>query len=136
MSAPNAPCPCGTGRKYKKCCRPFHYGQQPAHAEQLMRSRYAAYAAGEVDYILATTHPSSPHFKRNTAAWRAEVRHFSLQTTFQSLTVQQSSENGDRARVRFFATLKQGTRDVSFGEESEFIRVDGRWLYMHGTATQ
>ena len=136
MSAPNAPCPCGTGRKYKKCCRPFHYGQQPAHAEQLMRARYTAYAAGEIDYILATTHPSSPHFKHNTAAWRAEVRHFSLQTTFQSLTVHQTTEDGDRARVRFFATLKQGTRDASFGEESDFVRVDGRWLYVHGTATQ
>jgi len=136
MSAPNAPCPCGSGRKYKKCCRPFHYGQQPAHAEQLMRARYAAYAVGEVDYILTTTHPDSPHFRPNTAAWRADVRHFSLRTTFQSLTVHHAQEDGDTAQVRFFATLKQGDQDASFGEESQFSRVDGRWLYVHGTAAQ
>ena len=134
MSAPNAACPCGSARKYKKCCRPFHFGQQPATAEQLMRARYSAYAVGEVGFILSTTHPDSPHFKSNTAAWRADVSHFSLQTTFQSLTVHHAQEDGDTAMVRFFATLKQGARDASFGEESQFARVDGRWLYVHGTA--
>jgi SEC-C motif-containing protein len=132
MSGPNAPCPCGGGQKYKRCCRRFHYGAPPPHAELLMRARYAAYAVGEVDFILATTHPASPHFRADTATWRSEVQRFSQQTRFESLTVKLAEEDGDTARVRFFARLRQGARDASFGEESTFRRVDGRWLYLDG----
>ncbi|MDG1481058.1 MAG: YchJ family metal-binding protein [Myxococcota bacterium] len=132
MSAPNGPCPCGSGRKYKKCCRVFHYGRLPDHPEQLMRSRYAAYAVGAVDYILSTTHPTSPHFRSDTETWRAEVRRFCQQVTFLSLRVEHAEAAGDSGLVRFFATLKQGERDASFGEESAFVRRDGQWLYVAG----
>ncbi|MFT5684460.1 MAG: SEC-C motif-containing protein [Myxococcota bacterium] len=132
MSAPNAPCPCGSGRKFKKCCRVFHYGELPGHPEQLMRSRYAAYAVGEVDYILTTTHTSSPHFQADAEVWREEVRRFCQQVSFQALRVDHAEAEGDAGMVRFFATLKQGEKDASFGEESTFARVDGRWLYVAG----
>ena len=134
MSAPNAPCPCGSGRKYKKCCRVFHYGKLPPHAELLMRARYAAYAVGEVDFILATTHPDGPHFQADAAKWRDEVRQFSQQTAFEGLRVEHAEESGDAATVRFHATLSRGGKDASFGEESTFAKVDGRWLYVAGTA--
>ena len=53
------PCPCGGGL-YGRCCGPLHRGEQRAlTAEQLMRSRYSAFARGEVDYLIAT-HPE-PH---------------------------------------------------------------------------
>ena len=51
-----SPCPCG-GVVYRSCCGPLHRGDQRAEtAEQLMRSRYSAFARGEIDYLLAT-HP-------------------------------------------------------------------------------
>ena len=51
-------CPCGGG-VYRSCCGPLHRGDQRAEtAEQLMRSRYSAFARGEIDYLLAT-HPES-----------------------------------------------------------------------------
>lgn len=132
MSAPNAPCPCGSGRKYKKCCRVYHYGRLPEHPEQLMRSRYAAYAVGEVDYILSTTHPASPHFQADAGSWRAEVQRFCQQVTFLGLRIDHAESAGDAGTVKFFATLQQGGGDASFGEESTFARVDGRWLYLAG----
>ncbi|MEO0565894.1 MAG: YchJ family metal-binding protein, partial [Chloroflexota bacterium] len=49
--APGAPCPCGSGRAYKACCRPYHQGKNPPTPEALMRARYSAYAAGEVRFV-------------------------------------------------------------------------------------
>jgi SEC-C motif domain protein len=51
-------CPCGTGKTYAACCEPVIKGMRPAaSAEELMRSRYAAYVKVETDYIFETTHP-------------------------------------------------------------------------------
>lgn len=37
-------CPCQSGKPYTECCQPFHLKTAfPETAEQLMRSRYAAY---------------------------------------------------------------------------------------------
>ena len=48
-------CPCGSGL-YVTCCQPLHLKQQFAqNAEQLMRSRYSAFALQQIDYILETT---------------------------------------------------------------------------------
>lgn len=99
-----------------------------------MRSRYSAYALGLTDYILATTDPTGPHFEPDTAAWRASVARFSAETRFQGLDVLASSEHGDEGAVRFRAHLEREGRDVSFGETSQFRRVNGRWLYHSGEA--
>ena len=51
-------CPCGTNKAYSQCCEPLIRGErQAATPEELMRSRYSAYAKTEVDYIINTTHP-------------------------------------------------------------------------------
>src|SRR5579862_3926574 len=52
-------CPCGSGATYVACCGPLHRGSaSAATAEQLMRSRYSAFAVGDADYLLATWHPT------------------------------------------------------------------------------
>jgi SEC-C motif domain protein len=56
----DAPCPCGSGQAYTACCGPLHDGGQRADtAERLMRSRYAAYARGRLDYVFRTWHPAT-----------------------------------------------------------------------------
>ena len=95
-----------------------------------MRSRYVAYATGQVDYVMATTAPESPHHRADAAAWRAELLEWCEQVSFDKLSVISSSESGDAGRVRFFAHLTAGGRDVSFGEDSTFVRRGGRWLYV------
>jgi len=51
-------CPCGTGEEYGRCCGRFHCGAaDPPTAQALMRSRYAAFAVGDADYLFRTWHP-------------------------------------------------------------------------------
>ena len=46
--------------EYDACCGPLHRGERPAAtAVALMRSRFTAFALGDVDYLLATWHPGS-----------------------------------------------------------------------------
>ena len=124
----NAPCPCGSGRKLKGCCGRWHAGAPAPTAEALMRSRYAAYAIGDVGYVRRTWAGRPP----DEAAWRADVRAWCEAVEFVGLRVIEAAEDGDAARVVFHAELRSGGRDVSFGEASRFVRVDGRWLYVDG----
>lgn len=130
--ARNAECPCGSGRKAKGCCGRALDGEPAATAEALMRSRYVAYATGDAAYILATTHPDSPHREADTAAWLRDVRAFSAGTAFTGLDVEFTATSGDTALVQFYAHLRRDGQDVSFRERSRFARVDGRWLYLDG----
>jgi len=93
-----------------------------------MRSRFAAYAMGNVDYILATTHPQGEHHRDDTEAWRTDVLQFCKATTFSGLEI---LDAGDTF-VCFHATLQQGGADVSFTEHSTFAKHDGRWAYVSG----
>ncbi|MFO7562024.1 MAG: YchJ family metal-binding protein [Enhygromyxa sp.] len=130
--SPTAPCPCGSGRTYKRCCRRFHQGQPALTPEALMRSRYSAYAVGAVDYLIATTDPAGPQFRPDRAAWADEIALFCQRTRFEKLTIQQASGDNDHGEVRFFARLSRDGEDVSFTEHSRFTRVEDRWLYHSG----
>ena len=131
--APNGACPCGGGHKYKRCCRPLHRGALPDTPERLMRSRYAAYATSQVDYILDTTHPAGPHFRVDRSEWERDVRDFCRSTTFVSLEVlERGLDPAGDPFVTFRAGLTQGSRDASFVERSLFRMHDGRWKYLDG----
>ncbi len=119
-------CPCFSGQDYRDCCRSYHRGGDPPTAEALMRSRYAAYALGLVEYVIDTTHPASPHFQVDTAAWRQDLRHFCQSTDFVGLTILKSEVD----QVTFHAQLTQSGRDASFVEHSLFRQEKGRWLYL------
>jgi SEC-C motif-containing protein len=95
-----------------------------------MRSRYAAYAVGDVDYIIATTTPDGPQFEPDRAAWARSIAAFSAATRFEKLEIRATSPIVDeRGEVEFFATLSRDGEDVSFVERSVFVRRDGRWSY-------
>jgi SEC-C motif domain protein len=48
-------CPCGSQRRFAYCCQPLLQGDRTAPtAEALMRSRYSAFATGQIDYLLTT----------------------------------------------------------------------------------
>lgn len=129
---PNEPCPCHSGAKYKRCCGPFHGGAPPPTPEALMRSRYAAYALGLVDYVLDTTDATSPHANPDRGAWSRDVAAFASRTTFSGLELLGSGADGDEGWVKFRAVLEQAGKDASFTEHSTFVRRDGRWRYVSG----
>jgi SEC-C motif-containing protein len=121
-------CPCSSGLPYARCCRPYHAGEAAPTPQALMRSRYSAYALNKPDYVMATTHPDSPHWQADRAAWRADLQAFSSSVTFVGLKILLAE--GDT--VKFRAVLMQGGRDVSFTEHSIFRQHNGRWLYVKG----
>lgn len=125
---PNDPCPCGSGGKYKKCCRPLHRGEAANDPQMLMRSRYCAYAVGDADYIIRTTHPDNDDFTSDAAAWRASIATFCQTTRFLGLKIIASSWDATSGEVTFHAYLDGGT----MREKSRFLFLDGRWLYEGG----
>jgi SEC-C motif-containing protein len=127
----DAACPCGSGRKFKRCCLRLHRGATAATPEALMRSRYAAYAVGDVDYIIATTDPNGPQFQADRSTWARSIAAFSAGTRFEKLEIRAVGPIVDeRGEVEFFARLSRDGDDVSFVERSVFVRRDGRWMYV------
>lgn len=98
-----------------------------------MRSRYTAYALGHVSHLMRTTHPDGPHWRADARAWADELGRYCEAVQFVGLDVRSSAEEGGMGRVTFFAHIRHGDRDASFGEDSRFLKVGGHWLYLDGT---
>jgi SEC-C motif-containing protein len=97
-----------------------------------MRSRYTAYASGDVAHVMRTTHPDGPHFEPDARAWAESLRRYCAAVAFEGLEVRAASEAGAHGSVTFHARLRHGTADHSFAERSSFVRVGERWLYLDG----
>lgn len=92
-----------------------------------MRSRYAAYALGLVDHVIATTDPTGPQWEPDTAEWAERIRSFCTTTRFVGLTIVEApAPSEEEGFVTFTATLEQRGVDASFTERSRFTR-DSRW---------
>lgn len=133
MASPvNQPCPCGSHKKYKKCCAIFHKGSNPKTALELMKSRYSAFAVADAKYIIKTTHKENPEYNEDKKAWEASILDFSYGTEFKKLDIIEFIEKDDEAYVTFRVQLEQNGKDVSFQERSKFYKVDGVWKYHSG----
>jgi len=129
--SPNAPCPCGSGKKYKKCCRIYHQGALAPNALALMRSRYSAYAVGDSRYIVRTTHPDNPDYTEDTAAWRASIDAWCALIKLNGLEILEFVDGQHEAFVTFRAALDDG----EMLERSRFRLTKGTWHYVDGEFT-
>jgi SEC-C motif-containing protein len=134
----NDPCPCGSGRKYKVCCGAAHAGiDYPADPERMIRTRYTAYAIGNVDYLYKTTHPTNEAVAGKTEAeYKKETLGYCQKVDFTGLTIHETRPEDEQgiSRGLLTAKFKVGSKpEDSFTELSEFIRVDGKLLYLRGT---
>ncbi len=125
----NAPCPCSSGKKYKKCCKIYHDGARPKSALLLMRSRYSAFALHKAKYIIHTTHPQHPEYSEQTQQWKESILQFCRSVTFEGLEILDFTEGTERSSVTFRAKLSAGERDLSFCEDSLFLKEGEKWLY-------
>lgn len=88
-----------------------------------MRSRFSAFAVGDVPYLLASWHPST------------RPRDLDLDPRQRFTTLEIVGRSGGTAlhtagTVEFRAHYRvAGTSDV-LHENSRFVREDGRWLYV------
>ncbi len=124
-------CPCESGKLYGECCAPYHLQQkQPENAEQLMRSRYSAYALQQIDYIMQTTVPSQRALivPNDVAAWARSVG-------FMGLVVHRHVPKigAKHAQVEFTAQLQQNGQIQPHHELSSFVNIDGAWYFIDPT---
>jgi SEC-C motif-containing protein len=122
------PCPCHSGRDYRECCEPLHKGEAAESPERLMRSRYASFALGDANYLMATTHPEGAAFRADTQGWRKDLREYTRKTRFVGLEILDAHDD----EVTFRAELMRGDRDATFVERSTFRQHEGRWKYLEG----
>jgi SEC-C motif-containing protein len=86
-----------------------------------MRSRYSAYVLGQIDYLLATWHPS-------TSPGELELP----PVKWLELDVRHAQATGDAGVVEFVAHLRENGRGARMHEISRCVREEGRWLYIDG----
>jgi SEC-C motif-containing protein len=99
---------------------PFHKGANPKDALTLMKSRYSAFATGNIDYIIKTS-----TFQKDFD----DLKAFSDSCEFKKLEILEFSQAENEAFVSFRATIFCAQTDNSFEEKSRFIKKDNRWLY-------
>ena len=87
-----------------------------------MRSRYTAFALGELEYLRQTWHED---FRPQRIDAEARVRWIGLE-------VLQEQQDGDKATVEFEARLLRDGVVDALHERSEFLRLGGRWYYTRG----
>lgn len=120
-------CPCLSDRPYQDCCEPFHRGEQvAASAEQLMRSRYAAFVRQHIDYLLKTLHPSKRQLDD------AQTLQQTFETTkWLGLSIVDQRQNDDTAEVEFIA-FYEASPIGQLHERSRFSKQQGQWFYLDG----
>jgi len=127
-------CPCGKALSYRDCCQLLHRGiDRASSAEQLMRSRFSAFAMAEYQYLIDTHHPDTRGslsvltlFDSNKSiAWlglnvlSATAQAVSFQAYFQS--IDKSSD-----------TSSQAGEIQCLHEHSRFAQEHGQWYYIDG----
>lgn len=122
-------CLCNSGKSYLDCCEPFISDHKiPTTPEELMRSRYSAYAQANTDYIAKTMKgPAAAGFDGEHA------KQWATQIQWQGLKVIRSEYSDKEGMVEFIATyLINGNKDFIY-EISLFQREADRWYYVDGT---
>lgn len=125
-------CPCNSGESLETCCAKYLNSidedpvAYPPTAEALMRSRYTAFALGDVRYLLHTWHPET----RPATLELDPDQHWYL------LEILGTSRGGfldDSGVVSFRASYRSAMnrklRD-SLTETSSFTRQGKQWLYV------
>ena len=126
-------CPCGSTKKYKKCCKTFHDNISiPKTALELMKSRYCAYAVSNANYIISTSHEKNIDFSTDLNSWKKDILSFCTNTKFEKLEIIDFIEDEIESFVTFKAYLFQNNQDVSFVEKSRFLKENDKWFYVDG----
>lgn len=125
-------CPCGSGRAFAECCEPYLSGAQaPATAERVMRSRYTAFAVGNVDYLQETLTPET-----RGDFDRAHVEDWAKNSEWLGLDIRSTEAGGPddvEGWVEFVARFRYAGEERMHHESSRFLKRDGRWYYHDGT---
>jgi len=121
-------CPCGTGFPYTDCCGPLIRGANPADtAEDLMRSRFTAFAKGLWDYLEQTRYSDG----QELSAWyKTKFMHDKISWTgLDIVDVKKGNVSDEEGEVSFVAHYQENGEKKTLQEVSKFIKEEGRWFY-------
>lgn len=124
-------CPCGAKQSYESCCgRIIEKGEVAKTAEELMRSRYTAFALNKMNHIRDTHDPSQRENldMEGNQAWsaQAEWKGLEIQST------EKGGEDDDTGTVEFVARYDMEGEPQEHHELSQFRKVKGRWYFIDG----
>lgn len=127
-------CPCGTQQDFTLCCQAIISGKKTANSpEQLMRSRYAAYATKQAKYIY-DTYASVSQAEQSID----EISQWAEQTSWLKLKIHNASDyksaiaNNHAAQVEFSAFYLHQGSIWQMREKSNFIIENTLWRYLNG----
>jgi SEC-C motif-containing protein len=125
-------CYCSSNKLFAECCEPFLAGKaKPQTAEQLMRSRYSAFATANVEYILKTIQSA----KRKIYIPEA-ILDWSTSSTWQKLEIISNKKGSEKDRegfVEFKAYYKNAKGEEEIHHESAiFVKELGNWFFVDG----
>ncbi len=125
-------CYCGSDRSFAECCQPFlERIAKPMTAEQLMRSRYSAYASLNIDYLIKTTHPSTRKFHNSES-----VEQWAKSNSWQKLEIistEKGTAKDSKGTVEFKAHFLDSNAERQIHHElSRFRKELGIWFFVDG----
>jgi SEC-C motif-containing protein len=125
-------CYCCSGRESTECCKPFISGiSKPSTAEELMRSRYSAYATIAIEHISRSTHHSTRRFHDAES-----IENWARSNIWQKLEIISTNEGGAKDKkgiVEFKAYFldAEGQSQIHH-ERSNFVKELGKWFFVDG----
>ncbi|SPX95292.1 SecC motif-containing protein [Mycolicibacterium chubuense] len=118
-ASPDEPCPCGSAAAAAQCCLPLVRGERQAGtAEELMCSRYTAFALGDADHLWRTWHPRT----------RPEQVTIDPGVVWTGLEIIEAAPD----EVEFRASYADSQRTGTLHERSRFAVRARRWFYVDG----
>ena len=132
-------CPCGSNKEFLTCCLPIINGDIKAVSpEQLMRSRYSAYAKKCSQYIYDSYAKSSQKDQslNEISSWANQTQWLNLVINHASCFEQSYSPNQPLPTVEFTAFYRHENRFFKMYENSRFILENQQWRYVNGDVTE
>ncbi|MCY7294140.1 YchJ family protein [Alteromonas sp. a30] len=122
-------CPCGSNKDFGSCCQPLINKEQQAQTpEQLMRSRYSAFATEHYQYIL-DTYLGKDKQDANKEALAEDYDGIQwLKLTVES--TEMDAANSNHGFVTFSAYFGMKGKLFVLQERSAFEKMDGSWFYL------
>ncbi|GAA0820263.1 YchJ family protein [Colwellia asteriadis] len=117
-------CPCGSKSLLIDCCQPYINGdKKPESAEQLMRSRFSAYALCNATYIF-NTYAAKSQVDNSIE----DIKQWAKACKWLALEVHQTT----KSTVEFSAYYIHDDTLCELREHSNFVIEQGTWRYLDG----
>ncbi len=120
-------CYCCSKRLFKNCCEPYLLSKKTPHVpEELMRSRYSAYATHNIEYLIATTHPSE---RINYSI--QSINEWATSNNWLKLEIITANQNQVEFKA-YYSDKKNSNDTIIHHERSNFVFENNKWFYVDG----